>query len=188
MGNQAAVWEPDGRLSREEYLNWVEQQPSGKFERIDGVVVAMAPERIGHNRCKNAAYRLLHVAARQAGLPCEILTDRVSVQVDESDFEPDVILRCGPRLPDNALAVPDPLVIVEVLSPTTSGIDRSFKLREYFRLPSLRHYLIVWPDTPRVVRHTRTANGQIAMTVFTAGEIQLDPPGISVQLEALYEE
>jgi hypothetical protein len=43
VGDWAEVWEPDSRMSREDYLGWVEQQPSGKFERIDGVVVAMGP-------------------------------------------------------------------------------------------------------------------------------------------------
>ena len=146
MPSGAPQREPDARISREDYLAWAEQQPAGRFERIDGVVVAMAPERVGHNICKFAAHRALRDAARQASLPCQVLGDRVVVSVDDSDFEPDVVLHCAARLPRNAIAVPEPLVIVEVLSPSTSGIDRSLKLREYFQLPSLRHYLLVWPD------------------------------------------
>ena len=188
MGNRAEVWEPDSRMSRADYLLWAEQHPSGKFERIDGVVVAMAPERVGHNLCKLAAYRALRQAVREVALACQLLVDRIAVNVGDSDFEPGVVVRCGTPLPRDALAVPDPLLIVEVPSPTTSGIDRSLKLREYFRLPSLYHYLIVWPDTPRVVRHSRAPDCQIETTVFTSREIRLDPPGIAVLLDALYEE
>ena len=103
-------------------------------------------------------------------------------------FRPDVAVRCGAPLPRDALAVPDPRLIVEAPSPTTSGIDRSLKPREYSRLPSLCHYPIVWPDTARVVRQSRGTEGQIETTVFTSGAIELDPPGIVVLLEAFYEE
>lgn len=188
MANRASQREPDFRMSREDYMAWAEQQPAGRYERIDGVVVAMAPERVGHNICKFAAHRALRDAVRQSGLPCQVLGDRVIVSVDDSDFEPDVVLHCAERLPRNAIAVPEPLIIVEVLSPSTSGIDRSLKLREYFRLPSLHHYLLVWPDESRIVRHSRTSSGPIETTLFTAGDIQLDPPGIRVPVEAFYEE
>ena len=188
MANRATQREPDFRMSRDDYLAWAEQQPAGRFERIGGVVVAMAPERVGHNICKFAAHRALRDAARQSGLPCQVLGDRVVVSVDDGDFEPDVVLHCAERLPRNAIAVPEPLVIVEVLAPSTSGIDRSLKLREYFRLPSLRHYLLVWPDELRIVRHSRSAGGEIETTVFTTGDMRLDPPGIRVSVEAFYEE
>ena len=66
------------------------------------------------------------------------------------------MLRCGPRLPNDAIAIPDPMVVVEVLSPGTSAIYRGQKLGEYFGVPSLRHYLIVWPNIQRVVHHRMT--------------------------------
>lgn len=108
-------------MSRDASLAWAEQQPAGRFERIDVVVVAMAPERVGHNICKFAAHRALRDAARQSGLPCQVLGVRVVVSVDDSDFEPDVVLHCAERLPRNAIAVPEPLVIVEVLPQASAG-------------------------------------------------------------------
>lgn len=99
-----------------------------------------------------------------------------------------MVLHGAAPLPRDALAVPEPLIIVEVLSPTTNAIDRSLKRREYFRVPSLAHYLIVWPDTPRIVRHSRSAAGEIETTVFTTGTLPLDPPGIGVTVESCYEE
>jgi Uma2 family endonuclease len=68
----------------------------------------------------------------------------MSVEVGDSDHEPDAVVHCGGKLPDDAVTVPDPLIIiVEVLSPSTSASDRAWKLQEYFRLPSLRHYLMI---------------------------------------------
>ena len=51
---RAHTYEPETPMTRDEFLVWAEQQPSGRFERIDGIVVAMAPERASHNRCKRA--------------------------------------------------------------------------------------------------------------------------------------
>jgi Uma2 family endonuclease len=187
MGKAAlADDEPVFRMSREEYRDWAEQQPTGRFERVAGVVVAMAPERAGHNRRKRRAYEALDRALHAAGLPCEVYTDGITVEVDDSDYEPDAVLHCGERLSDDAVAVPDPLVIVEVLSPSTSASDRAWKLREYFRLPSLSHYLIVWSDKQQVVHHRRRDDGEIETRTVIGGEIRLYPPGITITVEDIY--
>jgi Uma2 family endonuclease len=183
----ARTYEPETPMTREEFLAWVERQPSGRFERIDGIVVAMAPERASHNLRKGSARDALRRAVRDAGLTsCQAFGDGMTVQVENSDFEPDALLRCGPRLPGNAIYVSDPLVLVEVLSPDSGTRDRVTKLRAYFRLPSVRHYLIVWPDEPRIVRHSRLPGGEPATEVFVSGEIRLDPPGITVTVEEFY--
>jgi len=183
---RALSHEPETRMTREDYRAWAAAQPSGRFERIAGVVVAMAPERVAHNRCKASARDALRRAVHDAGLPCEVFADGMTIEVGESDYEPDAVLRCGERLSGDAIAVPDPLVIVEVLSPSTSGIDRGLKLRDYFTVSSLRHYLIVWPETKRIVRHSRLPDGGIGTEIFTAGELRLDPPGITLAVEEFY--
>lgn len=121
------------------------------------------------------------------GLACQVFTGGMTIEVGDSDYEPDAVLRCGgDRLPADAIAVPDPPAVVEVLSPTTSGVDRGLKLRDYFPVPSVMHYLIVWPETRRIVRHSRQPNGDIASKIFTAGEIVLDPPGLTPALDEFY--
>jgi Uma2 family endonuclease len=179
--------EPETALTREEFLSWVEQQPCGRFERIDGIVVAMAPERLSHIRRKGSAWNALRRAIAAAGLAsCEAIGDGATVQVEDSDFEPDAVLRCGPRLPGDATRVADPVVLVEVLSPDSGTRDRVTKLRAYFKLPSVQHYLIVWPDEMRIVRHSRAADGGVATKVLASGEIRLDPPGITLTVEEFY--
>ena len=126
---RALTHEPEERMTREDYRAWASQQPSHRFERIEGVVVAMAPERAAHNRRKGSARDALRAAVQRAGLPCEVFADGMTIEVGDSDYEPDAVVRCGgDRLPDDAMAVPDPLVIVEVLSPNTSGVDRGLKI------------------------------------------------------------
>jgi Uma2 family endonuclease len=135
---------------------------------------------------KARVWSALDRAVRKAGLQCQVLPDGIAIEVEDSDYEPNAVLRCGERLWDYAIAVPDPLVIVEVLSPTTGGIDRSLKLREYFRLTSLHHHLIVWPDRPRIVHHRRASDGQIQTRTVTSGQVMLDPPRIEIATSDIY--
>ena len=156
------------------------------IERIDGVVVAMAPERVEHNDRKMRAWLALRRAVQDANAPCHVNGDGMTVEVGDSDYEPDAILYCGERLPAGSITVPNPVVIVEVLFPSTSATDRAWKLREYFRVPSLRHYLIIWADREQVVHHRRDSTGAIETTALTRGEIRLDPPGIVIMVEEIY--
>ena len=77
--------------------------------------------------------------------------------------------------------MPNPLILVEVLSPSTRHIDASAKLAGYFSLPSMARYLIVDPDKPLVIHHARREGETTIMTrILTSGPIPLDPPGIEV--------
>jgi Uma2 family endonuclease len=182
----STAFEPAARMTREEYRAWAEHKHSGRFERVNGVVVAMAPERAGHNRRKGLVWQALRQAVRAAGATCEVYTDGMTVEVADSDYEPDAIVHCGDPLPDDATVVANPIIIVEVLSPSTSATDRAWKLQENFRLPSLPHYLIVWADRPQIAHHRRGDDGAIETRVATAGAISLEPPGITILVEDIY--
>ena len=183
MGVLARVDEPDGWMSRADYRLWADGR-RGRFERINGQVVAMAPERVGHARIKGRVYMALTAAV--AGLPCEVLVDGPTIEVGESDYEPDVIVRCGSEVvSDDSLVVPDATVIVEVLSPTTRRTDVSQKLADYFRVPSVQHYLILFADRVQAIHHRRDGD-RIETRVLTGGEVTLDPPGIMVPLGSFY--
>jgi Uma2 family endonuclease len=191
MSKAQQIDEPVLPMSREEYRAWAEQQPRGRFERINGIVVqrdgasATAPERVIHARIKFRAAQALDRAIRLAGVPCEALPDGLTVEVGDSDYEPDAIVQCGPLDP-NGVVADNPVVIVEVLSPSSRTSDRTVKLAGYFKLPSLHHYLIVWPDKQQVVHHLRGEGSTIDTRVVTAGEIRLDPPGITITVEDIY--
>jgi Uma2 family endonuclease len=79
----------------------------------------------------------------------------MTAEVGNSDYEPDAILRCGDPLSGDTVVVPDPLMVIEVLSPSTRAGDLARKLVEYFRLPSVQHYLICWPNKRLIIRHRR---------------------------------
>lgn len=173
--------------SRAAYRSWAEAQPCGRFEWVDGEVVAMAPERVNHARVKARVWRALDRAIEQAKAPCEALPDGITVEVgNRTDYEPDAVVNCGERIEGNEVAAPRPVIIVEVLSPSTRSVDSGRKLADYFTLDSVRHYLTVRADKPQVIHHARQPDGTIITRIVTGGELQLDPPGITVAVETFY--
>jgi Uma2 family endonuclease len=105
---------------------------------------------------------------------------------DHTAYEPDALVYCGERLPRGSLTAPNPIVIVEVLSPTTAHTDTSAKLIGYFSLPSVMHYLIIDPDKRAVAHHSRTSGARTTAHVATDGLLHLDPPGIALKVADLF--
>lgn len=169
------------------FLAWALQQPTGRFELHNGVVVAMAPERVNHSRAKLNAAVALRDAIEARGLGCEALPDGASVRVnDRTIYEPDALVRCGPPSPGDAIEVTDPVVVVEVVSPSSRGIDTGLKLAGYFELPSVRHYLIVDTDAKVVIHHARDEAGAIGVRILHEGEARLDPPGLVLAVRDIF--
>jgi Uma2 family endonuclease len=180
--------QPPKRMTAEEFVEWAMRRPEGeRYELVAGEVIAMAPERVQHIRAKTAAWRLLSDAVARADLACEALGDGASLRIDDHTvYEPDALIRCGEPIDPDAVVVADPLVVVEVLSPTSDRRDGQEKLEDYFRLPSVRHYLVVNPLKRSVVHHARGDDETIVTRIHRDGELQLDPPGLTVELAALF--
>ena len=178
--------ETDRRYSREEFRLWYEAQPRGRFERMEGRIVAMAPERGAHIRVKASVYTALKHAVTLAGLRCQALPDGATVETGDNDYEPDALVNCGEPMADDATAAPNPVIVVEVLSPGTSSTDTGAKLDGYFKVPSIAHYLIVHPIRRMIIHHRRTETG-IETRIIVDGPILMDPPGITITTEEIYE-
>jgi len=168
------------KMTVDEFLAWAEGQ-DGRWELYNGVPYAMAPERVGHGKVKFAVQAALLQGIRKAGLSCHMLPDGATVRVSQYvAHEPDALVYCGAELPRDAIEVPEPIIVVEVASPSTRKIDASLKLMGYFSLPSVQHYLIVDPDGPPVLHHRRQADGTILTAIVHDGVLELAPPGIEV--------
>jgi Uma2 family endonuclease len=177
---------PKTRISVDQYLAWAIENP-GRYELRDGMVIAMSPETVGHAERKAMIHAALLASIRDRGLRCFALPDGATVRIDDSTaYEPDALVYCGSKLPPSAVAVPAPVVVVEVLSSSTRSIDLSVKLADYFRLPSVAHYLIVDPDRPRVIHHARSEDGTIITRIVGDGAIVLDPPGLQIAIADVY--
>lgn len=125
----------------------VEEHSEIKHEFIDGVIRAMSGGTLEHSRLASAVIVELTMALRAAGRPCVVLTSGARVHVEAANVitYPDVSVVCGPSIsrgPD-PLALHNPLVIVEVTSPSTERYDRGRKFARYRTLPSLQEYVLV---------------------------------------------
>jgi Uma2 family endonuclease len=173
-------------MTVDEYLAWAEDQP-GRYELLNGAVYAMAPERAIHAKIKLAIHMALAAGIRAGNLPCHVMPDGMAVRIDDSTtYEPDGLVYCGPELPPSALEVPNPIIVVEVISPSSEKIDTSIKLPDYFRVPSVMHYLIADPERPLVIHHARRNNDPILTRIVRHGVIALDPPGLELAVPDVY--
>lgn len=177
---------PHKLMTVEEFLSWAEDRP-GRYELHDGRIVAMSPERVGHASVKGAIFRALTDALVNADLRCHVLPDGVAVRVSETRwYEPDALVYCGAEAARDSIQIDNPMIVVEVLSPSTAQRDIHAKLAGYFSVPSVMHYLIVDPESPPVVHHKRQDDGTILTRLIPSGEIKFDPPGFVVTAESLF--
>ena len=182
------------QMTVDEFLLWAEGK-EGRWELHDGqpvlissaAPVMMSPERAAHIRTKFSAAKALDGAVATAGLPCEVFADGMAVRIDATTtFEPDASIVCGPRRLDETIEIDDPIIVVEVLSPSTAAIDHGRKLSGYFSLASVQHYLILDPERRVAIHHKRGQGDAIETRVLTGGAARLDPPGFEVAVEALF--
>jgi Uma2 family endonuclease len=175
-------------MTVDDYLAWAAaQSEQPRTELINGQIVAMSPERAEHNRTKLRVAIALQRAIEAAHLDCEVFTDGLTVPVDAyTSYEPDASVRCGTPLPPDVMKITDPLIVVEVVSPTSAHTDTSAKLIGYFKVNSVRHYLVMDPESRIVTHHSRAADGQVLAEPQSTGTLRLDPPGISVEVEPLF--
>ena len=113
----------------------------------------------------------------------------MTIRIDDATaYEPDAQVYCGRSLKGDALLVPNPVVVAEVLSPSTRRVDVSVKLAGYFRLTKpYAHYLIIDPTQPSIIHHARADGGDDFDAGFpTEGRITLDPPGLELDIAQIY--
>ena len=177
---------PKHKMTVDEYLAWAEDQ-EGRFELYAGTVYAMTPERAEHAKAKFAVQTALAAGIERAQLPCHMLPDGMTVRIDgETAHEPDALVYCGPELSASAIEVPNPIIVVEVLSPTTRHIDAAIKLTGYFRVASVQHYLIVDLGRRTLIHHRRDQGDAIATRLVGQGVLRLDPPGIELTVANIF--
>lgn len=175
-------------ISYAEYLA-AEQRGEIKHEYLDGAVVAMAGGTIAHGELSGLVFATLF--QRLQGRSCRVYNSDVRVHVEATGLTtyPDVTVVCGPRrtaaVDDQALT--NPVLLVEVLSPSTAAYDRGEKFEHYQRIESLREYVLVSPDRPRVERYCRIGDGTWSYVAAGSGDrVRLDSLDIELDVGALY--
>jgi Uma2 family endonuclease len=142
------------RYTEDDYFGFSETA-FGRWEYVDGQMRMMAGGTDDHNTvCSNIVGTLRSVLMPRG---CRVYGSDMKVHCDDgTNTFPDVSVVCGPRQYHRGRTdiYTNPLLIVEVLSPTTEGYDRSEKFDHYRTIPSLVDYLMVSPDEARVLLYT----------------------------------
>lgn len=190
----SAVQKPR-RYTVAEYLA-LENAAETKSEYYDGEILAMAGASRLHNRAKENVAGEIY--ARLKGTPCESYTSDQRLRVLPGPSHrgsglytyPDVMIVCGiiEFDPVDPNTITNPVVIVEVLSPSTENYDRGLKLLRYQGLPSVREIVLVSQDMPLVQVYTRQADDRWLVTNVQdmAGEFSLTAVSMNIPLADVY--
>jgi len=180
---------PVTRVTYAEYLVAEEKSPA-RSEFINGEIVAMSGGTPEHGALASAFGGELRVALKNR--PCRVFSSDVRVRGLETNFAayPDVSVVCG-RLEtsaDDANAMVNPCLLVEVLSASTEAYDRGAKAVHYRRIPSLGEYVLVSQHEPLIEVYRRNEHGRWELYEFRSGQtVELASLQVSIDVDMVYQ-
>lgn len=172
----------------DDYLKLEASSPS-RHEYVDGQMFAMAGATRRHNIIVGNFFVLLHESLRNR--PCRPYVEAVKVFIKQvkAFYYPDVMVACE-DLGAEGDVIEAPVLIAEVLSPSTAAIDRREKLTNYRYLESLKEYLIVHQREMIVEVHRKNESGCWSTALFRSGESfelqSLSRGTVTVPVSSLY--
>jgi Uma2 family endonuclease len=176
--------QPEPRLTPEQYLE-MDRKAEYRSEYLDGEVSAMSPANLAHGHiCVNISTSL-NVQLRNG--PCGVQPSDVRVLVNPTGLYtyPDVSVVCGePELLEGGNdTLRNPVLIVEVLSPSSEAYDRGLKFEHYRAIESLRQYLLVASNRVHMDLFTRQSGGEWLLTSAAGADDQLVLASIGCTLQ-----
>jgi Uma2 family endonuclease len=163
-------------MTEAEYLA-AEELAQTRHEYVNGYVFAMTGATDAHNVITGNLFAFLHGKLR--GCPCRAYVNDMRVRIESvrSYYYPDIMVSCE-GFDCKSKFKTSPVLLIEVLSPSTAGTDRREKLMAYQKIPSLREYLIVYQDRQRLELYRKGSDNQWEFAV-------LDRPDDDLVLESL---
>ncbi len=173
------------KISVEEYLESEILSPV-KREFVEGHVYAMAGGSDNHNRIVGAIVVAMTTHLRDS--KCEPFFGDIKVRASETVYYyPDVLVSCEED-PENPYFRNQPILIVEVISPSTERVDRSEKLLYYLQMPSLQEHVLVDQRSINIEVHRRQANGGWLKFYFDESDetVELTSIHLKIPLSDIY--
>jgi Uma2 family endonuclease len=174
-------------MSVDEFLDW-ESADGLRYELRDGAVVAMAPVKPGHQILAARLARYLDEALDDRPT-CSVRAEAAIVPVDRDGVvhHADLAVTCRAHELEQR-HTPDPMVIVEILSPSTEAYDRRVKLPDYRKIPSVEEIVLIAQDQLYCEVHRRFDEDrwQTDLLRTREAELRLASIGFAQPLSALY--
>ncbi len=176
------------RYSFEEYLK-LEKQEGIRYEYYSGEVYTMAGGSMNHSDVSDNINGVLKSAFAEK--ECRSFQENLKIELGKgkSYVYPDVVLTCNNADVEDGYIIRNPLLIVEVLSPSTESYDRNVKWHQYRRMSSLKYFLFVSQERPFVEMYSRSQPN--ALYVYQAFDdmedvIQFPELDFSLSLQQIY--
>jgi Uma2 family endonuclease len=148
-----------------EYLAW-EAEQALRYEYIEGKVYAMTGGTLPHNDIAVNLTSALRTALRGTGCKVRMTDAKVRVSPQGPYFYPDLVVSCDERDRVATDAIFYPMLIVEVLSPSTAAFDRGDKFKFYRRIPTLQEYVLIDADKVGVDCYRKSSKGKWELTAY----------------------
>lgn len=181
---------PPSRMTLDEFLAWdSETFGAARWQLIDGEAVAMAPARDAHGSMQIELGRLLANHLLQAGVPCRVVSEPGIVPKLSASGNyrvPDLGVTCAP--PGDTLMVPEPVLLVEIMSPNNRAITRA-NIWAYATIPSVQEILVLQSTRIEAELLRRGADGGWPAepeTVAANGALDLRSIGFTIPLTSVY--
>lgn len=165
-----------------------ERTANVKHEYVRGLILAMAGGKPEHGA--RAVRVMAGLAAQLRGRPCSVFDSDVRVRVRSADLAayPDASVVCGNLQTDgeDPDAIVNPVVIVEVLSPSTAEYDRGEKLEAYQQLPSVEEVMLVDHQEARVDVVRRSGAGWVTVSYRSGESVRLESIDCALAVSDLF--
>lgn len=173
-----------------QFLDWAAARRArlpydeAKWELFDGIPEMQDHERWSHAKAKIAIYLAVRAAVAKSGLALEVAIDSVGVEIaPNATYRPEVVVFPAGEIADDDRLAPDPIVVVEVLSPSSANKDLRIKAEGYGRVATIQHYLVADPDACTILHYRREGQQLVPpQEAIGDGKLLLDPPGMPLDV------
>jgi Uma2 family endonuclease len=175
------------KMTKEEYIAF-ELKAERRHEFIKGQIFEMPGELDLNNLIAGKLYVLLAYLLEQKGYWVFAHDVKVAIPGEEKFYYPDVFVTNEPRTEENKYIKTAPVLIAEILSPSSRITDTVDKYLDYTKIPALKYYLVVEPETIHITLYHQNEGGQWQAEVFTQKDQIIDLPLLQMQipLSAVY--
>jgi Uma2 family endonuclease len=173
------------RMSFDDYVAF-EEAAAVRHELIDGALFAMAGGTdVHHLICTNLT---VLIGGPLMG-KCQVFQGgmklRVDHQTNSDGYYPDVMVSCSPTDRER-LFRKEPVLLIEVMSPSTERLDRGEKRLNYLQIPTLLEYILIAQDIPKV-EVMRRSNAWVTQELYPGDTLELDSVALKIPLSSIYQ-
>lgn len=163
-----------------------ERETGLRHELVDGELFAMTGGSPAHARVKTNLIIALGSALGDG--PCQVYDADLKLRIGDDILYPDVTVHCGDLVlhPDDANATTSPVLVAEVLSPSTEGWDRGGKFLRYRSVASVQHVLFIDPKHRTVERYAREGERWVLEAFGADDTVPLQAIGVALPLPELF--